>query len=114
MSLALKIAALATRIGQQFALYTTRVAMAALDVNFTSGQVFSKTLTANSTLTFSNLHIGVKDLEITGDYILAFPIWLEIISGEYDGTVLNLIQVKITNNQSGSESGWATITPKSS
>ncbi len=109
MSLISRISDLSTRIGQEFARYKTRIAMAALDVNFTSAQVFSKTLTANSTLTFSNLHIGVKDLEITGDFTLGFPGWLKIISGEYDGSVSNLIQIVVTNSNTNSESGWCTI-----
>ena len=89
--------------------YKSRVAMAALNVDFSTGQVFTKTLTANSTLTFSNLHVGVKDLEITGNYSLALPTYVKIISGEYDGSVANLIQIVITNAASGSESGWCTI-----
>lgn len=89
--------------------YKARTAIATLDVDFGSAQVFTKTLTANSTLTFSGLHIGVKDIEIIGDYTLGLPSWLKVISGEYDGTVLNLLQVKITNDQAGSESGWSTI-----
>jgi len=89
--------------------YKSIVAMAALDVSFITGQVFTKTLTTSTTLTFSNLHIGVKDLEITGNYTLQFPVWLKIVAGTYDGTVGNLIQVVITNDGSGVESGWCTI-----
>lgn len=89
--------------------YKSIIAMSALDINCASGQVFTKTLTADSTLTFSNLHIGVKDIEITGDFVLSLPTWLKVIDGTYDGTVLNLIQVVITNDQTGSESGWCMI-----
>jgi len=89
--------------------YKNEIAMPALDVVFSSGQVFRKTLLTNSTLTFSNLHIGVKDLEITGDFILGLPTWLDIVFGEYDGTVVNLIEVKITSIGSVTEVGWCSI-----
>ena len=89
--------------------YKSRVAIAALNVDFSLGQVFYKTLATNSTLTFSNLHVGVKDIEVSGNYTLVLPTWLKIASGEYDGTVSNLIQVVITNATGGSESGWCSI-----
>ena len=87
--------------------YKNRVAMSGVDVDWSSGQVFTKTLTGNTTLTFSNTRIGVKDLEITGNYTLAFPSGIKIVSGTYTGTVSNFIQVVITNTSS--LSGWATI-----
>lgn len=96
-------------IDELHSMFKGRASMAALNVDWETAQVFTKTLTGNSTLTFSNLFIGVKDLEISGDYTLGFPTWLKIISGEYDGTVLNLIQIVITNNTVSSESGWCTI-----
>ena len=83
--------------------------IAALDVDWDLGQVYTKTLTANSTLTFSKLFVGTKDLEITGNYTLGLPSWLAIIDGEYIGTIPNLIQILVTNDQPGSESGWCTI-----
>lgn len=89
--------------------YKGRIAMPALNVDWAAGQVFTKTITANSTITFSNLRIGVKDLEITGNYTLGLPGYVEIMDGEYDGTVLNLIQVIITNANPLSEKGYAYI-----
>lgn len=94
------------------AMYKSVISMSALNVNWESGQVFTKTLTANSTLTFSNLHIGVKDLEIAGNYILGLPVGFKIISGEYDGTVLNFIQVICTNTSV--PSGWVVICQETS
>lgn len=79
------------------------------DVDFADGQVFTKTLIAETTLTFSNLYVGVKDLEISGDFGLNLPAWIKIISGEYDGTVENLIQIMVTNSGAGLEKGWAII-----
>ena len=87
--------------------FSSIVAMPALDVDWSTGQVFTKTLTANSTLTFSNLHLGVKDLEITGNYTLALPAGFRIISGTYDGTVANLIQLVCTSTST--PAGWVVI-----
>ena len=76
-------------------------------VDFSTAQVFTKTLTANDTLTFSNVSTGmVKDLVITGDFTLALPASVKVISGTYDGTVSNLIQIVATN---GATEQWASI-----
>ncbi len=92
------------KLGSEF---TTAAALSASDVDFSTAQVFTKTLAANVTLTFSNVSTGmVKDLVITGDFTLTLPSSVKIISGEYDGTVSNLIQIAATN---GSTEQWATI-----
>ena len=86
--------------------YTTSAAVAASDVDFSTAQVFTKTLSANTTLTFSNDSIGmIKDLVITGDFTLTFPAGSKIAAGEYDGTVSNLIQVLVV----GAADYWITI-----
>lgn len=86
--------------------YTTSAAVAASDVDFSTAQVFTKTLSANTTLTFSNDSIGmIKDLVITGDFTLTFPTGSKIAAGEYDGTVSNLIQVLVV----GAADYWITI-----
>lgn len=87
--------------------FTTVSALSASAVDFSSAQVFTKTLTANDTLTFSNVSTGmVKDLIITGNYTLTLPSSVKVISGEYDGTVSNFIQIVATN---GSTEQWASI-----
>lgn len=86
--------------------YTTSAAVAASDVDFSTAQVFTKTLAANTTLTFSNDSIGmIKDLVLTGDFTLTFPAGSKIAAGEYDGTVSNLIQVLVV----GAADYWITI-----
>jgi len=93
-----------TKLGNEF---TTAATLSASDVDFSTAQVFTKTLAANDTLTFSNVSTGmVKDLVITGNFTLTLPSSVKIISGEYDGTVSNLIQIAATN---GSTEQWATI-----
>lgn len=87
--------------------FTTVSILSASAVDFSSAQVFTKTLAANDTLTFSNVSTGmVKDLIITGNYTLTLPASVKIISGEYDGAVSNFIQIVTTN---GSTEQWATI-----
>jgi hypothetical protein len=84
--------------------FTTTAALAT-NVDFASAQVFTKTLTANTTLTFSNTSIGmVKDLVITGDFVLTLPAGTTV-AGEYDGTVSNLIQIVVT----GATTYWYSI-----
>lgn len=64
-------------------------------VDFSSAQVFTKTLTANENIAFTNYTTGsVKDLIITGDFTLGFTTGtINIASGTYDGTLPNFIQV---------------------
>lgn len=91
------------KLGTEF---TTSAAVAASDVDFSTAQVFTKTLSANTTLTFSNDSIGmIKDLVITGDFTITFPTGSKIAAGEYDGTVSNLIQVLVV----GAADYWITI-----
>ena len=75
------------------------------EVDFSTAQVFTKTLTAATTLTFSNTSIGmVKDLVITGDFALTLPAGTTV-AGVYDGTVSNLIQIVVT----GATEYWYSI-----
>jgi len=75
------------------------------EVDFASAQVFTKTLTADTTLTFTNANIGmVKDLVITGDFALTLPAGTTV-AGVYDGTVSNLIQIVVT----GASQYWYSI-----
>ena len=75
------------------------------EVDFATAQVFTKTLTAATTLTFTNANIGmVKDLVITGDFALTLPAGTTV-AGVYDGTVSNLIQIVVT----GASQYWYSI-----
>jgi len=89
------------KLGTEF---TTSAALAT-NVDFSTAQVFTKTLSADTTLTFSNAEIGmVKDLVITGDHALTLPAG-STVAGTYDGTVSNLIQVVVT----GAAEYWFSI-----
>ena len=92
------------KLGAEF---TTSATISASDVDWSAAAVHTKTLSANTTLTFSNVSTGmVVDLVITGNYTLTLPTSVKEITGTYDGTVSNLIQVVSTN---GSTEQWATI-----
>ena len=80
------------KLGAEF---TTSAAIST-NVDFSTAQVFTKTLTGDTTLTFSNAEIGmVKDLVITGSHALTLPAG-STVAGTYDGTVSNLIQIVVT------------------
>ena len=89
------------KLGTEF---TTSAALAT-NVDFSTAQVFTKTLSGATTLTFSNTAIGmVKDLVITGDHALTLPSG-STVAGTYDGTVSNLIQIVVT----GASTYWYSI-----
>jgi len=95
------------KIDAEFSTSSSLTAGATVDIDFDAAQVFTKTLTADDTLTFSNVSTGmVKDLVITGDFTLTLPASVKVISGTYDGTVSNLIQIVATN---GATEQWASI-----
>lgn len=72
-------------------------AISGTEIDWDSSAVFTKTLGAATTFTYVNDEIGmVKDLVLTGDYGITWPTGTKIISGTYDGSVANLIQVTKT------------------
>ena len=80
------------KLGTEF---TTSAALST-NVDFATAQVFTKTLSGDTTLTFSNTAIGmVKDLVITGSHTLTLPSG-STVAGTYNGAVSNLIQVVVT------------------
>lgn len=92
-----------SRLGTEF---KTSASIAASDVDFSSAQIFTKTLTADTTFTFSNASIGmVKDLIITGSFTPTFPAGSKVVAGTYNGAVSNLIQVVVA----GSGDYWLSI-----
>jgi hypothetical protein len=89
------------KLGTEF---TTSAALAT-NVDFATAQVFTKTLSGDTTLTFSNAEIGmVKDLVITGAHTLTLPAG-STVAGTYNGAVSNLIQVVVT----GAAEYWFSI-----
>ena len=78
------------KLGAEFT--TSSAVTTALD--FSAAQVFTKTMTADTTFTYSNVGIGmVKDFILTGAFVPTFPSGTKTIAGTYDGSVSNLIQI---------------------
>ena len=65
--------------------------------NWSAGQTFTKTLSAAPTFTFSNLHVGVKFIETTGDYSPTFPTGFTYVGGERAATGTTVYQLICTN-----------------
>lgn len=64
------------------------------DLDFSGHQVFTKTMSADTTFTFSNADIGmVKDFVLQGNYTPTFPFGTKTVSGTYSTTAANLIQI---------------------
>ena len=73
--------------------FTTSSAIAASTIDFAAAQVFTKTISANTTFSITNAQIGmVKDLYLTGDFTFSITNG-KLIAGTYDGTVTNFIQI---------------------
>ena len=85
------------------------VAISASNVDWSAGGIYTKTLSANTTLTFSNYQLDkMIVLQISGDYTLALPTTVNIISGSYDGKVMNYITLHCTK-EIATEEVWAMI-----
>ena len=82
--------------------FKTTVALSGTAVDWSTGVRFTKTITANTTLTFSNLHVGTKLLEITGDFAITLPTGFVYAGGTRASSGATLIQVVCTD----------TLTPK--
>ena len=96
-----------SKLAEEFTTIDPLTAGATVDIDFSNAQVYTLTITEATTITFSSVSTGmVKDIIVTGDFALTLPTSLKEISGTYDGTVSNLIQVVSTN---GATEQWATI-----
>lgn len=86
--------------------FTTSAVVGASDIDFATAQVFTKTLTADTTFTFSNAEIGmVKDLILTGAFAPTFPVGSKVVAGTYNGAVSNFIQIVVV----GTGDYWLSI-----
>lgn len=86
--------------------FKTSAVVAAETLDFSASQVFTKTMTADTTFVFSNTGIGmVKDLIVTGAFVPTFPVGSKLVAGTYNGSVSNLIQIVVT----GASEYWISI-----
>ena len=96
-----------SKLADEFTTIDPLTAASTVDIDFSDAQVYTLTITEATTITFSSVSTGmVKDIIVTGDYALTLPTSLKEISGTYDGTVSNLIQVVSTN---GATEQWGSI-----
>ena len=87
--------------------FTEIEALSGNTINWDDATVFTKTVTATESFSFSNAKTGmVIDLVLTGGAGVTLPTSVKEITGTYDGTVSNLIQIVSTN---GNTEQWATI-----
>ena len=72
--------------------------------------IYTHTLVINSIFSFTDLEVNkVITLIITGNYTISFPPYAKILSGTYDGSVENYVQLHCTNATASSEEVWITI-----
>ena len=89
---------------------TSRQALVSGALDWSLGGVYTRSLTANTTFTFSNLQLNKTiTLVLSGKYTITLPTYCKRISGSYDGSTANYIQLHCTNATGGSEEVWFTI-----
>jgi hypothetical protein len=97
-------------LGMLAANFKTSVALGSgTSVDWSAGQVFTKTLSADTTLTFANVSTGMQiNLVISGNYTLTLPASVKELTNAstYDGSGENLISIVSTN---GNTEQFATI-----
>ena len=89
---------------------TRKQAVSASDIDWNSGGIFTKAMSANTTFTFSNLKLNKTiTIVLSGNYVVTLPTYCKRISGTYDGATTNYIQLHCTDAGSGTEEVWFTI-----
>ena len=94
------------KLGAEF---TTAAALSGTSVDWATATTFTKTLSADTTLTFANVSTGMKiNLVISGNYTLTLPASVKELTNAstYDGSGENLISIVSTN---GNTEQFATI-----
>jgi hypothetical protein len=94
------------KLGSEF---TTSAALSGTSVDWATAQVFTKTLSGDTTLTFSNVSTGMQiNLVISGNHSLTLPSSVKELTNadSYDGSGENLISIVSTN---GATEQFATI-----
>ena len=94
------------KLGAEF---TTAAALSGTAVDWATATTFTKTLGADTTLTFSNVSTGMQiNLVISGNYTLTLPSSVKELTNAstYDGSGENLISIVSTN---GNTEQFATI-----
>lgn len=83
------------KLGVEF----TESAAVTTELDFDTAQIFTKTMTGDTTFTYSNVKVGmIKDFILTGAFVPTFPAGTKTVTGTYDGSVSNLIQILAVAN----------------
>ena len=68
-------------------------------IDFSANSIYYITLAGNVVYSYSNLQTGkVLTLIVSGNYLLGFPAYCKRITGGYDGSKINYIQIHCTNS----------------
>ena len=70
---------------------------AGTEIDWSLGSEFTKVLTADTTFTFTNLHAGVKTLNLVGDFAVVLPAGFNYSGGERDAENEYSVEIKCTN-----------------
>lgn len=104
------LAKLKNWIETQFSQFKGKSELSHLQIDWNAEPVRTKTLTAATTLAFLNLIVNKTiTLIVTGNFALTLPSSVKKITGEYDGTKSNLIQLLCTSSTIGGEEVWCVI-----
>lgn len=78
------------KLGVEF----TTVGAVSTELEFDDHQIFTKTMSGNTTFTYSGVGIGmIKDFILQGNHTPTFPSGTKVVTGTYDGSSVNLIQI---------------------
>ena len=78
------------KLGVEF----TTVGAVSTELEFDDHQIFTKTMSGNTTFTYSGVGIGmIKDFILQGNHTPTFPSGTKVVTGTYDGSAVNLIQI---------------------
>jgi|LakMenEpi03Aug12_release.lakeMendotaPanAssembly.Ray.scaffolds.fasta_scaffold00848_54 hypothetical protein len=79
---------------------TDKQILGGVNLDFTINQSFlTKVMTANTSFTASNLKQGNRILlELSGNFNIILPSYFQTLTGAYDGTKINLIELEVIND----------------
>lgn len=85
----------------------SKQAISASAIDWSGGAIFTKTMSGNTSFTFSNLQLNkVVTVILSGNYTPSWPSYCKRLGGSYDGSTTNYIQFHCTNSGSGTEEVW--------
>jgi small nuclear ribonucleoprotein (snRNP)-like protein len=79
---------------------TNKQILGGVNLDFTANQSFlTKLMTLNTTFTASNLKQGNRILlELSGNFNIILPNYFQTLTGAYDGTKINILELEVIND----------------